>query len=439
MKPLAALACALCLVPSLPAVIATGLSSFEGMEQPLERYFPARKAVEPERFNAITDEGGGTFRMSLRYGPDWWDGDRDTHNRDRQRAEVKGLGPHQKLGETFEYGTTWRIDPAFHGTTRFFHVFQVKATEGDDGAPLITLSLDRDPHHVTVRYWPGKDRDSHIAREFRCEPGAWESVRIRVRTSMDADGEVLVSVNGDAFAGVKDLPIYRPDAKDYRPKWGLYRGLTAGMNLSDDFVEHRAVYAQNLASPPIDNAALEQEARIRAQKSPTEALSWLEAQPPSPGRSEAIGAIGSLWAESNPSAAMDWALRLSDSTARSQTLLRVFDRWHSHDSEAAASWLLGHAPDPGLDAILWYESTDASFRHALPEATLVRCAALITDPERRLRAYEVALPIWAHKPGGQAEAVRYAREEANLPAAQRETLARNIEGLSPVRAADPHD
>lgn len=65
------------------AITATGLSSFEGLEQPAQRYLVATRSFEPEVVQAITDEGGGVFKMALRYNASWWDGDRDTGNRDR--------------------------------------------------------------------------------------------------------------------------------------------------------------------------------------------------------------------------------------------------------------------------------------------------------------------------------------------------------------------
>src|SRR5687768_7872902 len=81
------------------AVTATGLKSFEGVEEPKVRYIVAGDRFEPDDFVNIADVGDKTVRMTLRYRADaWWDGDRTTKSKDRQRAEVKGLGPHQKEG-----------------------------------------------------------------------------------------------------------------------------------------------------------------------------------------------------------------------------------------------------------------------------------------------------------------------------------------------------
>jgi hypothetical protein len=91
------------------ALTATNLAGFEGIEEPVVKYIVAEKKFVPDDFTNITDAGSNTVRMTLRFhADDWWDGDRDRHDTSRQRAEVKGIGPHQKNGETFEYATTWR-------------------------------------------------------------------------------------------------------------------------------------------------------------------------------------------------------------------------------------------------------------------------------------------------------------------------------------------
>jgi len=80
--------------------------------------------VAPDDFTNIMDAGSNTVRMTLRYhAGDWWDGDRDRHDTSRQRAEVKGIGPHQKPGEMFEYATTWRTSTNFYGSGNFLPCF----------------------------------------------------------------------------------------------------------------------------------------------------------------------------------------------------------------------------------------------------------------------------------------------------------------------------
>jgi len=228
---------------------ATGLTSFEGREQPLRKYVPDSRSFQDEKYIAITDAGDGTVRMTLRYFPDWWDADRDKASKDRQRAEVKGLGPHQKTGQTFEYDTTWRTDPTFKGTGRFCHIFQLKATDGSDGPPLVTLSILSGVGNACVQYCTSKS-GFHIARTFSWKPGDWTHVAIRIKTATDKTGEVLASVNGDPFKGVSDLAIYRPKSDDYRPKWGLYRGIDKDLPVGESWVEHKDISARQVQTNP---------------------------------------------------------------------------------------------------------------------------------------------------------------------------------------------
>src|SRR5690348_9050847 len=92
------------LAPTLAlADTATSLSSFGGIEEPETIFHPDTNSFASDSFINITDQGGGRVRMFLRFrAGDWWDGDRTTTSDDRQRAEVKVLGPRQTNGQTFE-------------------------------------------------------------------------------------------------------------------------------------------------------------------------------------------------------------------------------------------------------------------------------------------------------------------------------------------------
>jgi hypothetical protein len=256
--------------PSAPLVSqehrAIGLKSFEGREDPTMRYVVAKGDCEHDDFVNITDEGEGVVKMFLRYrgeGADaWWDGDQGTDRKDRQRAEIKGLGPHQRNGETFEYAMTWRTDAEFtdpaNETTvvytdpiqkrrrHFCHVFQLKATDGSAGPPMITMTVEEGNKTASVDYWSGMAEQPTVVRVFDWKPGEWHRVAIRVKTSLQHDGEVKVSVDGDAFQGVSNVDVYRPLSTNYRPKWGLYRAAGPGAKMHDDWVEHKDVVVRRL-------------------------------------------------------------------------------------------------------------------------------------------------------------------------------------------------
>jgi hypothetical protein len=390
------------------AVTATGLSSFEGIEEPSVRYAPATSTFTPDDFVNITDEGEGVFRTRLRYRPEEWDGDRDTPNRDRQRAEVKGLGPHQKDGETFDYTTTWRTNDSFQGANRFCHFFQLKATNGDNGAPLVTASIQRGTSRASVHHWSGEARSSTAARQFAWKPGTWQALRIRIKPSTTNTGELLASIDGDALQGAQNIPLYRPQATAYRPKWGLYRGASAGLPLGDDYVEHSKVTAEKLDAPT-DPAALtlELSARKTAESDLAGALSWLQEQPASLGRSLAIASTVALWAEKEPAKAMQWAEKLPASEGRADAVQRVFNRWSDQDVDAAVDWLKTQKPSAELDPLLWFFMTDTTHRYVDRTKVLV-CAPLVADPDLRAEAIEHVVLIWARRE--RADAARYIEE-----------------------------
>jgi hypothetical protein len=382
---------------SAAAATATGLSSFEGIEEPLVRYAPATDSFKRDDLANITDLGDGTVRMRLRYRPDEWDADRDTPNKDRQRAEVKGLGVHQKTGETFDYTTTWRTSPGFQGADRFCHIFQLKSTNGDSGAPLVTVSISEGRERATIQYWSGTARNSSVAREFAWKPGTWQTVRVRIKTSPSNDGEVLASIDGDELQGVRGIAVFRPDATDYRPKWGLYRGVKAGMLFGDDYVEHKNVSAEKVGAPAEPRKIeMETTARKLMHESPAKALAWLESQPPSPARAETFRAITTEWAQSDPAAAMAAVVKLAPTDGRDEAMQRVFNRWSDQDADAVLRWAAGRAPAAELDQMLWYFATDTTLRYVAREKALTG-AGLIADPELRAEAIEHVVLIWARR------------------------------------------
>lgn len=408
------------------AITATSLSSFEGIEEPLVRYSPATDTFHRDDFRNILDLGGGSFRMTLRFRADEWDADRDTLNKDRQRAEIKGLGVHQKSGEVFEYATTWRTNPGFQGASRFCHIFQLKATNGDSGAPLVTLSILPGRETAAVQYWSGRAQGFTLVRQFAWQPGEWQQIRIRIRTSPTNDGEVLASVDGDEFQGVRGVAVYRPGATDYRPKWGLYRGVRAGLSLGDDFVEHKNVSAEKAgvaAAADPDQAVMEATARNLARESPAKAMGWLQAQPPSPARNAALALIATDWAERQPAAAMAAVMDLAPAAGRAEALLRVGNRWTDQDAEAVLIWAAKRAPAAELDPLLWYFATDTTLRYVAREKALGG-AELIADPELRALALEHVVLIWARR--APAEAAGYVNQCPVLSSEQKIAITRKI-------------
>jgi hypothetical protein len=241
---------ALAVTRPLGAETATSLKSFGGVEEPEVVFHVKTGTFSNDDFVNITEVGGGRFRMTLRYHDgDWWDGDRENQSKDRQRAEVKVLGPRQKPGETFEYRSTWKLDPNFNVGARFCHITQVKGYGGPDtGTPLVTTSIMKNTE-AAVRYCSSEMRMMAVVRPFSCAPNAPKTVAYRLTTSSangTADGGLVVSVDGDGFTGIQKVRMYRRDAPQYQPKWGLYRGIGPGLPFTEDWVEHSDVRANRM-------------------------------------------------------------------------------------------------------------------------------------------------------------------------------------------------
>lgn len=412
---------ALALATGLRAVTATGLSSFEAIEETLVKYYPLQDRFErDDAFQNIVELGGGAFRFIARHNSEWWDGDRDTQNKDRQRMEVKGLGPHQRHGETFVYTTTWRSGPGFRGSSGFCHIFQLKATNGDAGAPLITLSVRGDK--VAVEANP--DGPKIIAREFSWKPETWQRVEIRVKVSPNADGELLVSVDGDVPQGRTGVALSRPESDEYRPKWGLYRRAARNApQLKDDFVEHKEVTARSVPGELIENAPMELEARAFAANAPREALRKLEARPASPARDFALASLAALWAEKQPAEAMSWAEALPAGALRRDATARIFSRWADASVPEAAAWLKSRAPSAELDPIAWLFVTDTTYRYVNRPVAL-EGAPLIKNPTLRANAFLHVLEIWARSE--RPAALAFLEKTPALTAEQKTALAAKL-------------
>jgi hypothetical protein len=237
------------------ATTATSLSSFGGVEEPVDVYHPSSGTITQDTsFKNITDVSSGTIQVLLRYSTSQWDGDRTTGNTDRQRGEVKNLGANQKTGETYVYTTTWKTSSGFKASGDFCHITQLKpvdGVEGSSGAPLVVTSLEQGSTSAVLRYAsasfsPANVFTPKIARQFNYTVGSFTTLKIKIKTSADGQntGLVQASVNGDSYAGASNVEVSRPQTTTYYPKWGLYRKATTTSGFgANDYVQHKSISA----------------------------------------------------------------------------------------------------------------------------------------------------------------------------------------------------
>ncbi|WP_166437015.1 CBM96 family carbohydrate-binding protein [Niastella caeni] len=166
------------------------------------------------------------------------DDDRCT-NEDRVRMEIKGgsgspADMQHTQGQTAYYRWKFKLDAGFIPSSRFTHIFQIKAIEGDAGAPLITITPRAgNPQKIQIIHSSGEGSGSlGTVKEADLAPfkGNWVEAYVKYKSSNGSagtfeitltrvsDGAVLLSYTNNS------LDMWREGADYNRGKWGVYRG-----------------------------------------------------------------------------------------------------------------------------------------------------------------------------------------------------------------------
>ena len=180
------------------------------------------------------------------------DSDRGRLLSDRQRNEMKSQTNHDwyhlngNWNEWQRLEWKFRIPKGFQPTTKFCHLHQLKAQEGNNGAPLITISTrcDEDGGNKRVQVIHTGDTrtsgkgviiDNLPLADFEDE---WIQVEtemhythhgtFRIKLTRISDGKVLAD---QSFA---DVDLWRKGATSIRNKFGIYRSLGRKMQSASD-------------------------------------------------------------------------------------------------------------------------------------------------------------------------------------------------------------
>lgn len=166
------------------------------------------------------------------------DNDRCT-NEDRTRMEIKGgngspADLQHTSGQTAYYRWKFRLDAGFKPSSRFTHIFQIKAIDGDDGAPLITITPRAgSPERMQIIHSTGSGSGGlGTVTQVDLAPfkGQWVEAYVKYKSSEGSagtfeitltrmsDGATLLSYSNNS------LDMWRTGASYNRPKWGVYRG-----------------------------------------------------------------------------------------------------------------------------------------------------------------------------------------------------------------------
>ncbi|WP_221659675.1 hypothetical protein [Bacteroides salyersiae] len=187
----------------------------------------------------------------MNHAGEFLDGDRGSL-KDRQRNEMKSqtipawhkLNGHWEGWQRLEW--KFKIPKGFQPSTSFCHIHQLKSQEGNNGAPLITITprCDADGSNRRMQViHTGDNRTSskgvlidHIPlQEFENE---WVQVEtemyythhgiFRIKITRISDGKVLMNQSFD------DIDLWRKGASNIRNKFGIYRSLGRRMEGPED-------------------------------------------------------------------------------------------------------------------------------------------------------------------------------------------------------------
>lgn len=201
------------------------------------------------------DLGKWVFAFDIHIGPDK---DRDqTQITDRQRNEIKsdkGSPSHLQgtLGEKHVYKWKFKLPQGMLATGSFTHIHQLKAVDGDDGIPLITLTVRKKPggNEIQLIYNPpiekGQSNNYLATASFSDFEDEWVEVTQSVTYGYDSDYSISIVRISDkktllSYSGKLDM--WRTDTSIIRPKWGIYRSFGKNGSLKPEMRDERLLFA----------------------------------------------------------------------------------------------------------------------------------------------------------------------------------------------------
>ena len=204
-----------------------------------------------------------------------------TGGSERQRVEIKTYAQSPDnlkgvLGETVTYKWRFKVPTGFQPSANFTHIHQVKAVDGDDSAPLFTL---------TPRYGTANTlqliytQDSSTSTDTKAEvnlslfENTWveaiETIKIGTGTTGTyaitikkvIDGTTILSYSSNAIQTIRPAGTWQNTAVTpnvsttyiansfIRPKWGIYRSLVSSGNLRDDSMRFSDISISEIVPP----------------------------------------------------------------------------------------------------------------------------------------------------------------------------------------------
>jgi hypothetical protein len=177
------------------------------------------------------------------------DNDRCNGSTDRQRNEIKTYGPSPdslkgQLNETVTYRWKFKLDAGFQPSPSFTHIHQIKAGDGNDGAPIITITPRAgNPEKLEIIH-TGNSSATSLGKlktvDLAAFKGTWVEVTERVVYKTNGSIDILIKRVSDGVTLLtysnSNLDMWRDGTTFCRPKWGIYRSLNSVSYLRDEEV-----------------------------------------------------------------------------------------------------------------------------------------------------------------------------------------------------------
>ncbi|MFL6601569.1 MAG: DNRLRE domain-containing protein [Steroidobacteraceae bacterium] len=174
------------------------------------------------------------------------DNDRCT-NFDRQRLEIKtdgGSPAYVKgfLNDSVSYRWKFKLPAGFQPSPNFTHIHQIKAGDGDSGAPIITLTPRAgSPDSLQII---ATDSNGTGATLFQTDlapfVGVWVEAFEQITYSHTGKYSVVIKTleGGTTLLSYSNgnIDLWRTGTTFSRPKWGIYRSLNSPSFLRDEQV-----------------------------------------------------------------------------------------------------------------------------------------------------------------------------------------------------------
>jgi hypothetical protein len=166
---------------------------------------------------------------------------------DRQRLEIKTEGSSPayvkgSLNDSVNFRWLFRLPEGFQPSSGFTHIHQIKAFDGDAGAPLITLTPRKgSPNKIEIIHIDSNGHSTHMA-ETNLAPFLGEWVEAYERITYNTHGTYSIVIRrvrdgAQLFAySNNNIDLWRKKTTVMRPKWGIYRSLKDAGDLRDEQV-----------------------------------------------------------------------------------------------------------------------------------------------------------------------------------------------------------